>query len=282
MTSTAPATTREASRSFLLAGTLLAERLLDKLVLAAWLFAGALVLGIGGPLLLAGIALSGGSALGVLLAAVAAARPAALERLVGHPAQSPRPRRTSQPASRLFGTAARSRSPSAPPPASGSRTSSSTPPLGWPRPRRRTGRLPRARGGRQPRPSRARNGRGHGSFDYVTLMAAKIARDPRGGGRCLRARRARAHGRSGYRPRPSPAQPRGSRPAACPRDRAGMSRDSRGRSPGRPAVTLGDRPRASYATRTEASWKRSLRRRDRHRSRASARVSPALYTIATR
>jgi hypothetical protein len=69
---------------FLLAGTLFAERLLDGLVLAVWLLAGALVLGIGGPLLLAGIALSGGSALGVLLAALAAVRPAALERLVGH------------------------------------------------------------------------------------------------------------------------------------------------------------------------------------------------------
>jgi uncharacterized protein (TIRG00374 family) len=70
--------------AFLLAGTLFAERLLDGLALAAWLLAGALLLGIGGPLLLAGIALSGGSALGVLLAAVAAARPAVLERLVGH------------------------------------------------------------------------------------------------------------------------------------------------------------------------------------------------------
>lgn len=67
--------------AFVLAGTLFAERLLDGLVLAAWLLVGALLLGVGGPLLLTGIALSCGSALGVLLAAVAAARPAALERL---------------------------------------------------------------------------------------------------------------------------------------------------------------------------------------------------------
>src|SRR5919109_1513061 len=49
----------------LLAGTLFAERLLDGLVLAAWLLAGTLVLGIAGPLLLAGVALSAGSALGL-------------------------------------------------------------------------------------------------------------------------------------------------------------------------------------------------------------------------
>jgi len=67
--------------AFVLAGTLFAERLLDGLVLAAWLLVGTLVLGVGGPLLLTGIALSCGSALGVLLAAVATSRPAALERL---------------------------------------------------------------------------------------------------------------------------------------------------------------------------------------------------------
>ena len=68
---------------FVLAGTLFVERLLDGLVLAAFLLAGALVLGLGGPLLLAGIALSGGSALGVLLAVAAAARPAYVRRLAG-------------------------------------------------------------------------------------------------------------------------------------------------------------------------------------------------------
>jgi uncharacterized protein (TIRG00374 family) len=69
--------------AFMLAGTLFAERLLDGLVLAAWLLVGTLVLGLGGPLLLTGIALSGGSALGVFLAVFAAARPARLERLAG-------------------------------------------------------------------------------------------------------------------------------------------------------------------------------------------------------
>ena len=73
----------EGAPAFVLAGTLFAERLLDGLILAAWLLAGALVLGVGGPLLLTGIALSGGSALGVVLATVAAARPAPLERLAG-------------------------------------------------------------------------------------------------------------------------------------------------------------------------------------------------------
>jgi hypothetical protein len=68
---------------FVLAGTLFVERLLDGLVLAAFLLVGALALGLGGPLLLAGIALSGGSALGVLLAAAAAARPASVRRLAG-------------------------------------------------------------------------------------------------------------------------------------------------------------------------------------------------------
>jgi glycosyltransferase 2 family protein len=67
---------------FVLAATLFAERLLDGLVLAVWLLVGALVLGVGGPLLLTGIALSSGSALGVILAALAAARPEGLERLV--------------------------------------------------------------------------------------------------------------------------------------------------------------------------------------------------------
>jgi hypothetical protein len=67
--------------AFVLAGTLFAERLLDGLLLAAWLLIGTLLLGVGGPLFLTGIALSSGSALGVLLAALAATRPAAVERL---------------------------------------------------------------------------------------------------------------------------------------------------------------------------------------------------------
>jgi uncharacterized protein (TIRG00374 family) len=71
----------ERAPAFVLAGTLFAERLLDGLVLAAFLVAGALFLGISGPLLLTGIALSGGSALGVVLAALAATRPAQVERL---------------------------------------------------------------------------------------------------------------------------------------------------------------------------------------------------------
>jgi uncharacterized protein (TIRG00374 family) len=71
----------ERGPAFVVAGTLFAERLLDGLVLAAWLFIGSLLLGVGGPLLLAGIALSGGSALGVVLAALAASRPTAAERL---------------------------------------------------------------------------------------------------------------------------------------------------------------------------------------------------------
>jgi uncharacterized protein (TIRG00374 family) len=65
---------------FVLAGTLFAERLLDGVVLSVWILAGALLLGTGGPLLLTGIALSAGSTLGVVLVALAAARPAAAER----------------------------------------------------------------------------------------------------------------------------------------------------------------------------------------------------------
>jgi hypothetical protein len=44
-------------------------------VLAAWLLIGTLLLGVGGPLFLTGIAPSSGNALGVLLAALAATRP---------------------------------------------------------------------------------------------------------------------------------------------------------------------------------------------------------------
>jgi hypothetical protein len=52
---------------FVSAGTLFAERLLDGVVLAAWILLGALLLGEGGILLLTGIGLSAGTALGVVL-----------------------------------------------------------------------------------------------------------------------------------------------------------------------------------------------------------------------
>lgn len=53
--------------AFVSAGTLFAERLLDGVVLATWILLGALLLGAGGILLLTGIALSAGTALGVVL-----------------------------------------------------------------------------------------------------------------------------------------------------------------------------------------------------------------------
>jgi glycosyltransferase 2 family protein len=65
---------------FVTAGTLFAERLLDGVVLAAWILIGALLIGEGGIPLLTGIALSSGTALGVFLVAVAAKRPDAAER----------------------------------------------------------------------------------------------------------------------------------------------------------------------------------------------------------
>lgn len=67
--------------AFVVAGTLLAERLLDGLVLAAWLLVGVLLLGVGGPLFLTALALMAGSALGVAFAAFAAARPASVRAL---------------------------------------------------------------------------------------------------------------------------------------------------------------------------------------------------------
>jgi uncharacterized protein (TIRG00374 family) len=57
---------------FVIAGTLFAERLLDGVVLSVWILLGALMLGEGGPVLLTGIALSAGTAVGVGLAALAA------------------------------------------------------------------------------------------------------------------------------------------------------------------------------------------------------------------
>jgi glycosyltransferase 2 family protein len=65
---------------FAVAGTLFAERLLDGLVLAAWIVLGALMLGQTGPLLLTGLALLGGTSIGVALVAFAAARPASARR----------------------------------------------------------------------------------------------------------------------------------------------------------------------------------------------------------
>ncbi len=60
---------------FLTIGTLFAERLLDGAVLAAWIVLGAVIVGIGGVMLYTGIALTVGTALGVLLVALAARDP---------------------------------------------------------------------------------------------------------------------------------------------------------------------------------------------------------------
>ena len=65
---------------FVTAGTLFAERLLDGVILSAWILFGALAIGQGGAMLLTGIALSAGAALGVLLVALAARDPDRAER----------------------------------------------------------------------------------------------------------------------------------------------------------------------------------------------------------
>ncbi len=65
---------------FVTAGTLFAERLLDGVILSAWILFGALAIGQGGPMLLTGIALSSGAALGVALVALAARDPDRAER----------------------------------------------------------------------------------------------------------------------------------------------------------------------------------------------------------
>ena len=65
---------------FVTAGTLFAERLLDGVVLSSWILFGALAIGQGGPMLLTGIALSAGAALGVALVALAARDPDRAER----------------------------------------------------------------------------------------------------------------------------------------------------------------------------------------------------------
>ena len=67
---------------FVSAGTLFAERLLDGVVLAMWILLGALLLGQGGILLLTGIALSAGTALGVTLVWLAARDTDRAERFV--------------------------------------------------------------------------------------------------------------------------------------------------------------------------------------------------------
>lgn len=57
---------------FVTAGTLFAERLLDGVVLASWIVLGALLVGESNEMLLTGVALSAGTALGVLLCVIAA------------------------------------------------------------------------------------------------------------------------------------------------------------------------------------------------------------------
>lgn len=66
--------------AFVSAGTLFAERLLDGVVLATWILLGALMIGESGPMLLTGVALSSGTALGVVLVGVAARDPDRTER----------------------------------------------------------------------------------------------------------------------------------------------------------------------------------------------------------
>ena len=78
--------------AFVTAGTLFAERLLDGVVLAAWIVLGALAVGHGGAMLVTGIALSVGTALGVVLVTLAARQPGATERFVRWTAQPLPPR----------------------------------------------------------------------------------------------------------------------------------------------------------------------------------------------
>lgn len=68
--------------AFVTVGTLFAERLLDGVVLAAWVVLGAVLIGQGGPMLFTGIALSVGTALGIALVGLAARNPDGAERFV--------------------------------------------------------------------------------------------------------------------------------------------------------------------------------------------------------
>jgi glycosyltransferase 2 family protein len=65
---------------FVSAGTLFAERLLDAVILSTWILFGALAIGEGGAMLLTGVALSSGAALGIVLVALAARDPDRAER----------------------------------------------------------------------------------------------------------------------------------------------------------------------------------------------------------
>jgi uncharacterized protein (TIRG00374 family) len=65
---------------FVTAGTLFSERLLDGVVLSTWILLGALLIGEGGTMLLTGVALSAGAALGVALVVLAARDPDRTER----------------------------------------------------------------------------------------------------------------------------------------------------------------------------------------------------------
>jgi glycosyltransferase 2 family protein len=67
---------------FVTAGTLFAERLLDGIVLSVWILMGALIIGETGALLLVGVGLSAGCALGIVVVGYAARRPERAEELV--------------------------------------------------------------------------------------------------------------------------------------------------------------------------------------------------------
>jgi glycosyltransferase 2 family protein len=78
--------------AFVSAGTLFAERLLDGVVLATWILIGAVAVGHSGAMLFTGIALSAGTALGVVLVVVVSRRPDAAERFVWRAARRLPPR----------------------------------------------------------------------------------------------------------------------------------------------------------------------------------------------
>ena len=68
--------------AFVTVGTLFAERLLDGVVFATWILLGALLIGDGGIPLLTGMALAAATALGVVVVALAARSPDGAERVV--------------------------------------------------------------------------------------------------------------------------------------------------------------------------------------------------------